>query len=113
MNKEKIYNLKNIDQIAHLENGWNGNNAKAFEQSLITKVRKIITALELQPELFPTACGSIQIEYEKKDGSYLEIEINTTGTCEVFKIDSNGIEIYSSIPDNIESIANVVRNFYG
>lgn len=77
MNEEKMNNLKKLDQIAVLEDGWNGNKAKAFEKQFILTVRSIITALEIQPEIFPTACDSVQFEYEKEDGSYLEIEINS------------------------------------
>lgn len=113
MNEEKIYNLRKLDQIAHLEDGWNGNKAKAFEEQLISKVRRIITVLELQPELFPTACNSVQFEYEKEDGSYLEIEINSKNTWEVFQINSDGKETYFSIADNIEAIIKVVNSFYG
>lgn len=60
MNEEKIFNLKKLDQIAYLEDGWNGNTARAFEKQLISMVRRIITALDVQPELFPTACDSVQ-----------------------------------------------------
>lgn len=113
MNEEKIYNLRKLDQIAHLEDGWNGKRAKAFEEQLISKVRRIITALELQPELFPTSCASVQFEYEKEDGSYLEIEINSKDTWDVFQINSDGEEKYSSIVANVETIIKVVNSFYG
>lgn len=113
MNEEKICNLKKLDQIAHLEDGWNGSAAKAFEKGLISKIRRIVTTLELQPEVFPTACNSVQFEYEKEDGSYLEIEINSEDTWEVFEIDSDGKEKYSSIAADIEAIVKVVNSFYG
>lgn len=113
MNEEKVKNLKKLDQIALLEDGWNGSNAKAFEKQLISKARGIITALELQPEIFPTACGSVQIEYEKEDGSYLEIEINSDDIWEVFEINKDGEEKYFSIVADIEAINKVVNSFYG
>ena len=31
ISEEKIYNLKKLDQIALLKDGWNGNKAKPFE----------------------------------------------------------------------------------
>ena len=40
MNEEKMNNLKKLDQIAVLEDGWNGNKAKAFEKQFILTVRK-------------------------------------------------------------------------
>ena len=113
ISKEKIYNLKKLDKIALLKDGWNGNKAKPFESELISKVRKIITVLEIQPELFPTVCNSIQIEYEKEDGSYLEIGLNLEETWEVFEINSTGEERYFSIVANAETINKVVNSFYG
>ena len=113
MDKEKMYNLKKLDQILRLEDGWNGNKAKAFKPQLVTRVRRIVTALKFQPELFPTACDSLQLEYEKEDGSYLEIEATLADTWEVFEIDNNGKEKYFSIPAEIETIIKVVSSFYG
>ena len=113
MDKEKMYNLKKLDQIAYLEDGWNGNTARAFEKQLISMVRRIITALDVQPELFPTACDSVQFEYEKENGAYLEIEINLEDTWEVFEVSSDGQEKYSSIEADVEAIAKVVNSFYG
>ena len=110
MNEEKIFNLKKLDQIAYLEDGWNGTTARAFEKQLISMVRRIITALDVQPELFPTACDSVQFEYEKENGAYLEIEINLEDTWE---ISSDGQEKYSSIEADVEAIAKVVNSFYG
>ena len=107
------YNLKKLDQIAYLEDGWNGNTARAFEKQLISMVRRIITALDVQPELFPTACDSVQFEYEKENGAYLEIEINLEDTWEVFEVSSDGQEKYSSIEADVEAIAKVVNSFYG
>lgn len=105
-------NLKKLDQIAVLEDGWNGNKAKAFEKQFILTVRSIITALEIQPEIFPTARDSVQFEYEKEDGSYLEIEINSDDKWEVFEINRDGEEKYFSIVANIEAIIKVVNSFY-
>ena len=112
MSEEKIYNLKKLDRIAQLEDGWNGNTAKVFEGQFISKVRRIITALEVQPELFPTACDSVQIEYEKEDGSYLEIEITSEDMWEVFEINKEGKECFFSISADIEAINKVVNSFY-
>jgi len=112
MSEEKIFNLKKLDQIELLEDGWNGNTAKAFKTSFISKIREIITALEVQPEIFPTAYNSIQMEYEKEDGSYLEIEIIPADTWEVFKINNKGKESFFSIAANVEAITKVVNSFY-
>ena len=113
MNEEKMNNLKKLDEIASLPDNWNGNGAETFDKRLISRVRGLITALEIQPEIFPTACDSIQMEYDKEDGSYLEIEINLDDTWEVFQINENGEESYSSIAADMEAITKVVNSFYG
>ena len=113
MNEEKMNNLKKLDGIAALPNNWNGKGAETFDKRLISRVRGLITALEIQPEIFPTACDSIQMEYDKEDGSYLEIEINLEDTWEVFQINENGEESYSSIAADMEAITKVVNSFYG
>lgn len=113
IDEEKMYNLKKLDQIAMLKDGWNGNKANAFDTELISKVRSVLTSLKIQPEVFPTACDSIQIEYEKEDGSYLEIELRLADKWEVFEISSKGEETYTSISADSETINKVVNSFYG
>ena len=56
---------------------------------------------------------SVQFEYEKENGAYLEIEINLEDTWEVFEVSSDGQEKYSSIEADVEAIAKVVNSFYG
>jgi hypothetical protein len=113
ISEEKLENLKKLEVIAHLEDNWNANGAKAFADGLIAKVRDLIMFLEIQPEVFPTACESLQLEYDKADGSHLEIEINESENAEVFLVDDNGRESVVSISASIEAINKVVRNFYG
>ena len=113
ISEEKLENLKKLEAIAHLEDNWNENGAKAFADSLITKVRNLVMFLEIQPEVFPTACESLQLEYDKADGSHLEIELNESENAEVFLVDDNGCESIVSISASIEAINKVVSDFYG
>lgn len=113
INEEKAENLRKINSIAALGDDWNGNGAKAFDFELIERVRQIITCLDIQPELFPTACESIQLEYDKTDGSYMEIEIGKSKFVEVFVVDCTGKEIFSSVSANVDSLNKVVNEFYG
>lgn len=64
-----------LDDIKKLTDNWNDNNAKAFSPILIDKCRRILDDLVAEPFVCPTARGSIQFEYEKDDGKYLEFEI--------------------------------------
>lgn len=113
MDREKLYSLNKLKQIATLGNGWNGKNAKAFDKSFLSRATALILSLSHQPEIFPTACDSIQIEYEKDDGSYLEIELTNHDSCNIFEIDSMGQESEFSRPMNVEAINKVVNSFYG
>lgn len=64
-----------LDEIAKLDNNWNKNGASPFSARLIEKCRGIVRQLAAEPFICPTACGSIQFEYEKENGEYLEFEI--------------------------------------
>lgn len=64
-----------LNDIAKLEDNWNNNGANAFSAKLIEKCRGIAMQLAAEPFICPTACGSIQFEYEKENGDYLEFEI--------------------------------------
>lgn len=113
ISEEMRLNLSKLATIEQLADDWNGNGAKAFEYAFISKVRMIIAALEIQPELFPTADNSIQIEYEKEDGSYLEIQLSLNETCDVYEICTNGEERDFTIANEVGAINEVVNRFYG
>lgn len=64
-----------LDDISKLEENWNDNGANAFPIELVEKCREIVNQLVAEPFVCPTACGSIQFEYEKENGEYLEFEV--------------------------------------
>lgn len=64
-----------LDEIAELDDNWNNNGACSFSTKLIEKCRGILMQLVAEPFICPTACGSIQFEYEKENGEYLEFEV--------------------------------------
>ena len=113
ISEEKLDNLKKLEAIALLQDNWNSNGAKAFSTSLISKVRNIIVFLKIQPEIFPTACESLQLEYDKHDGSHMEIELTESEDAEVFVVDNMGRESIINIQASIEIINKVVNDFYG
>ncbi len=110
---EKMKNLSKVNRIANLEDNWNYEGAKAFPETLISSIRQIITGLMIQPEVFPTATESIQLEYEGPDESYLEIEIGETKKASVFSIDRQGNETSSEVDVSIIAINKMVEEFYG
>ncbi len=113
VNEEKLQNIKKLETIAMLQDNWNANGAKAFSVNLISKVRNILVFLEIQPEVFPTACESLQLEYDKQDGSHMEIELTESDNAQIFVVDSMGCESIGTIQASIEEINKVVSDFYG
>lgn len=77
-----------LNDIAHLKRNWNDNKANPFPPSLIEKCANLISQLEVQPFISPTACGAIQMEYEKENGDYLELEVYLE-RIEVYQVINN------------------------
>ena len=113
VNHGQLMNMQKLNTIASLQDNWNYNNAKAFSKTLISKVRTIITFLDVQPEIFPTACNSLQLEYDKNNGAHMEIEIWENKDAEVFVVKDNGEEHLFTVKANVEQINQLVNKFYG
>ena len=111
LNHAQQENLRKLEQISLLADNWDGNGSKAFDKQLIAKVKDLIGVLDVQPEIFPLSYGSIQMEYEKEDDSYLEIEINLNDTWDAFEVNENGEESLFSIVTNAEAINKVAKDF--
>lgn len=105
--------LTKISLIASLQDNWNGNGALAYSAALIEKIKSVVLALVRQPEIFPTAANSIQLEYDGDENSYLEIEIFESGPAEVFRINRDGSEECFKVNDDGESLNGLVTLFYG
>jgi hypothetical protein len=109
--KDKIANLKRLSDIEALPDNWNNNGADKISGSIIKNVRKLLMTLEIQPEVFPTACDAIQLEWDNENGEYLEMEI-LEDTINVFQIDSEGGEKQSTITVDGAIVKRIVRDFY-
>lgn len=70
-------NIKTLKSFKEFPDNWDGEGAEQFDQKLIDKCIEIINSVNLkfQPDIFPTGRDSIQFEYEKSDGEYLELEV--------------------------------------
>lgn len=102
-----------LDNISKLKDNWNQNHAKKFSFHLIQKCRAIINELEAEPFVCPTVCGSIQLEYEKPNGSYLEFEIYED-KIEVYMEDSSGSTRENCLNgiSAIDKVKQLVVDFY-
>ncbi len=108
---DKEENLQQINDISLLEDNWNGYGAKKFSMKVIEFARRIIDNLFIQPEVFPTGRNSIQIEYDKSNGDYLELELFEDNTIKLFVLYANGENKTENI--SFDDINKVVDDFYG
>ncbi len=106
-------NLEKLRVIGQFKDNWNGNGAEAFPQALISRVRDIINDLLIQPEVFPTALGTIQLEYDNSRRDHMEIEIGMGDDAELFISSYNGEERFETFEASGRSINEKVREFYG
>ena len=107
------HNLDKLETIGSMKANWNGNGAPAFSGKLIEKAKKLIKKLFIQPEVFPTALGTIQLEYDNARRDHMEIEIGLTKDAEVFTVLYNGEERLETIASDNDSINRLVGEFYG
>lgn len=112
INNEKMNNLVKLDRIAMLPENWNQDGAPAISDSIVSYTRQLLTYLDIQPEVFPTAANSIQLEYDAPNGSYMEFEIKEECIC-FFSIDQHGVENTEMLPKNAVLINQLVDSIYG
>jgi len=105
-------NIKKLKSFLNLKDNWNGYGAKPFPKELINRCAALINSMYLsyQPDIFPTGRNSIQFEYEKTNGAYLEIEIYDDRIA-LLLIDSVGQEFES---ENVpwEEAVQIINEFY-
>ena len=101
-----------LNQISSLPDNWNGNGAARFNKEHIELVDRIISGLEYVPEVFPTGCDTIQIEFERSDGGHLEIEIPEKGCSEYYFVDPLGNSKIDKVETSAIEINRLVRSFY-
>ena len=92
VNSGKDESKKKLRQIALLKDDWNGNGAEAFSSAHIGLIDNLLDGLVYAPEIFPTACDTIQFEFDKLNGEHMEIEVPEHGPSEYFFIDTDGRE---------------------
>ncbi len=106
-------NLLELDEIEGLKKNWNGNKAKPISKKIVNKTKTLIINLEKQPQIFPTANDSIQIEYDGENKSYLELQITKHNELSYFKVDKLGKENSGTIPCSSFALNTLVEEFYG
>lgn len=106
--KPKIW--KKLQKINELSDNWNGYGAKPVSKEVIQEVRRIVSQLDYQPEVFPLSDNEIQLEFDGPDQSYMEIVIGTKDLANVFIMDAKGNEIYKIVSKKV--IVSEINSFY-
>lgn len=111
----KSISMRIIDEIQNLHDDWNGYNAPPIPQSVLTLCRDIVMILDPQPNIFPTARRTIQMEYELSDRSYLEFEIypDHITVLEVPQRNYSSAIQKSIASTNYQSLSQIVSAFHG
>ena len=111
INKEKAKAKHLIAEIANLKKNWNNNEADPIPCNILLKAFETVEVLPIVPDIFPTACGTIQFEYEKDTGEYLELELQEKA-IKVFNIDSENNENTILIPyEDSDTLKQIVEAF--
>ena len=100
-----------LKAISELPDNWDWYEAAPLAHSLIMDANAFLPKFLKQPEIFPTADGTIQMEYEKDNGDYLEIQFADNSMCEVY-ISQNQSEKYFTINRTPKDINELVSKFY-
>ncbi|MEQ6376304.1 hypothetical protein RZN25_05625 [Bacillaceae bacterium S4-13-56] len=110
--QKKRFNLQKLYSFKELELNWNNNQGLPFDREIILFCIDIVSSLTKQPDVFPTGRNSIQLEYEKENGEYLEFEV-FQNQINVFYMNGNDDEkedILSITEKN--QINEIVSEFY-
>ncbi len=98
-------NKKKLESFKKLDFNWNLAYANKFDEAFIDKISSHLANIQIQPKIFPTGRNSIQLEYEKENGDYLELEIfEQSVSC--LKIKNNQENEEKISLDNINTIVN-------
>ena len=111
MSVDRAKSLLRIIEIEKLQDNWNGNGAESFSKNILATAKSIIYQLSVQPSIFPTACDSIQFEYENALGDYLEFELFENGQIKMFSFSHLGDTATTYI--EVGEMNEVVNKFYG
>lgn len=107
------YNLKKLDSFCSNKIDWASIGMSPFNLQFIEEIKFLVENLKMQPKIFPTGNGSIQLEYYDKSSpeKYLEFEI-FSDRAEMFVVDSNGNERQEVIARDAQIINRAVEKFY-
>lgn len=106
-------NLLKLESFKELKYDWNGNGAEPIPEKVISECKQLflLSDLPLSFEFFPTAAKSIQIEFEKENKDYLEINIYED-RIEVFQIINKKETEHTMEISKKHEVEQIVTKFY-
>lgn len=113
--EEQSAQKRNLGKLCDIKNEWNRNADNPVPVSVIDHSCIMIMNLYRQPVLYPTNRGSIQLQYEADDRSYLEFEVFVDNiVCMVVpKRDYNKAYFPEVKLDDLDEMNKILRDFYG
>ena len=108
-----LINIDRLQKFYLLDNNWDGYGAEKIDISLIKFCVKVISLLDdnKQPLVNPTGRNSIQMEYEKEDGTYFELEFFKEDVINLFRIDDAGNESFKTLV-SLKEVLDSIKSYF-
>lgn len=110
--KRKSINLQKLKDLEKLEYNWNGNGAEPFTTEVLNNANYIYHNIIREPKIFPTGRKSIQFEYEKNNGDYLEFEIFHDRVEVYMEVSEEEKEITIPLINVVKKVNEVINEFF-
>lgn len=106
--------LKKMKSIKNIKYDWDGYGGEPMNPEIYSNAYKLIEKVIIPPRVFPTANGTIQFEYHKKnnDDEYLEFEIFNSNIKVLFMRSDDDYKEYTYNINDINKINNLIKEFY-
>lgn len=113
LNEELKQNMQVLMELSRLSDNWDEYGAKAPSIQIITKVAETLPKLPIQPDVFPTPEGNIQLEYSIGRNRHLNIEILSNATMSIFEMFENRTATKDILVFDISALNKRIEDFYG
>lgn len=106
--------LEKLEGVKNLGYDWDVYGAELINPEIYNNASKLIEKVIIPPRVFPTANGTIQFEYHKKnnDDEYLEFEIFNNNIEVLFMRSDDNYKEYTYNINDIDKINNLIKEFY-
>lgn len=102
-----------LDELAILDDDWDGENSAAIQPDAVTRCRHILDetgfAIENLSELYPTPFGSICMEWSVGNG-YVNAEVASTGIAFFHNYGNNSEKYICEFNSAFDETINILKN---